>query len=435
MRRRRRRWRASARVAMCALAAVCLALAVTVGCSAPTAWASGPGPCAAPTPADIALPAFAPKGTASARLSRSQGAVGTALSLIGAGWPAGAAVAIDIYAKRNGHFFVADALAQGIASADGRLSIGPFRAPLLGTCSSLSDTHDGGTALFLVHTADGHTRTPILFTYLTYTSGPQVTSAPYGQALAPGTQVSVTGSHWEPGEQVTLTAMVAPWTSGLQLPRYQRAPTAAVHVAADSQGAFSVTMPTLDEPPETQLVFMAQGTGPRYGDVAVETGTYVMLPKVYPSIHLDHSNISVGAALTVTGDHWPAHATGQIEYCRGQSSTAGMVGLRCLGAQHLGDFQADSDGHFSVTIHIPANARLGPVTIQARDPDAAFGLIVYAQGQPLTITPTFAQAHPRLSQLSAAVEYFGGWLMLFAAIVASLITVQRRPNRHSPLTP
>lgn len=416
----------------CALVGLALTAGLLAAPGAPTARASGPGPCASITPPEMVKASLGPAGGVSARLSRTQGTVGTALTITGAHWPAGMAVSVDLYMQRNETIFLDSPVAHGTVSADGSLTLGPFRAPMSVACSSLNlDNQDEGNALLLVHTQDGRARAPLTFTYLTYTLGPTIKISNLGGfGVAPGTRFILTGKNWEPGERVTLTPETAPWAAATEaLPAYTPVMGEAISATADSQGAFVATLPPLDEPPETQLIVMAQGTGSRYGDVAEYSWGSSMLPKIFPGIRLDHSGVTAGTALTVTGNHWPANVAGIIEYCRQQSTLPGMVGLRCLGGQHLGDFQTDAAGRFSVTVHLPSDASLGPITVQARVPDNPFGLIVYAQGQPLMIVPTFAEAHPRLTRVLAHWPYFAASAIALLALLGALAAWLLRRRR------
>ncbi len=425
------------------LATVALVSAAPFAPFAPVAQASGPGPCAEITSADQAHASLTAAGGVSARLSRTQGTVGTALTVMGAGWPAGASVLVDVYLKRNGQVYSEETLSQATAAADGTLLTAQFRAPRSETCSSLNMTpdgraKDGGAILLLIHTRDGKARTPLTFTYLTYDNGPQVTAAPANSALTPGTALTLTGAHWEPGERVTIIPQVAPWVyvsaGPVWPPAFQPVPGLVLSATADAQGAFSAVVPALDEPPGTQFTAIAEGTGPRYGDVNVDSYYYQMLPKIYPSIHLDQSGVYAGGKVTVTGERWPANVAGVVEYCRGQMGLPDMVGLRCLGGQHLGDFQTDGAGRFSATVSLPANAALGPITVQARVPTAPFGLIVYAQSQPLRIIPTFTQAHPRLTRVMGMAPYLaGGAVALLTPLVVTTILIRRR-RKTAPAT-
>lgn len=431
-----RRWpmRCGMRLLFGALVALSMLSGLLAAPGAPTVRASGPGPCAPITPTEMVKASLGPVGGVSARLSRTQGTAGTALTITGAHWPAGAAVSVDLYMKRNGTIFLDSPVVQGTVSADGSLILGPFRAPMSVACSSLNlDNQDGGHVLLLVHTQDRRMRAPLTFTYLTYTLGPTIKISNLGGfGVAPGTRFIVTGMHWEPGERVTLTPEMAPWNAQPQVPpKYAPILNEAVSATADSQGALVATLPPLNEPPETQLIVMAQGTGPRYGEVSEYAWGSNMLPKVFPSLRLDHSGVTAGAPLTVTGDHWPANVAGIIEYCSQQSTLPGMVGLRCLGGQQLGDFQTDATGRFNVTVHLPSDASLGPITVQARVPGNPFGLIVYAQGQPLMIVPTFAEAHPRLSRLLAHWPYLAASALALLTLLGALaaLLIRRWRNR------
>lgn len=423
----KRRWmdrRAITLATALTVAVMGLALVGAVGL-APSVQASGPGPCTVAA----RQASLTPTGSASARLSRTQGVIGTALSVTGSHWPASAAVTIDAYESRNGATYIASPnLTQGTVGADGSLTLPQFRAPMIDTCSSLGGSADGGDVLFLVHTLDGHARAPLMFTYLAYLLGPQITTPGVGQAVSPDVRLTLNGARWEPNERVTITPMRSAWNPGPQIPAWQPITGDVVSVTTDSQGAFSVALPALDEPAETQITFFAQGTGPRYGSVGVYGDDHILLPKVYPTLHLDQRGVFAGASVIVSGDHWPVNVPGVIEYCRGQNSLPDMVGLRCLGGQQLGEFQTDSSGHFSVTVHLPANAALGPITVQAGIPTAPFGLIVYAQGQPLSIVPTFAEAHPRLSRLMGIAPYLGGALVLLVVVAVAGVVIVRRRN-------
>lgn len=419
------------------LLALCLALGAAAFTPSTVARASGPGPgpCATITPAEMAAWGWGPAGGADAHLSRTQGAVGTALSVTGAGWPAGATIMVDAYAKYGGHIDGPIVpLGQGIASSTGGISIGAFRAPRLDVCASMNGNQDTGQTIFLAHTPDGRIRAPMSFTYLTYLRGPQLTTNLTGESIAPGAPLTITGSRWEPGERVTVTPMFAPWVPNTQpQPAVQPIAGAAASAIADNQGAFSLTLPALHEPPTTQISFDAQGTGSRYGNVDVGASWQsitllnvyfwkaVMLPAVYPSIHLDTGQAAPGAAVTVTGDHWEPNQHGIVEYCREQHYNY-LHALHCDQSldQRLGVFQADAAGHFVAHVRLPAYAAPGAITIQALDPTAPFGLTVYAQAQPLTIARTFDQTHPQLARLLAWAPIVGGALLVLLVLLGAL---------------
>lgn len=411
-----------------------MALALSVGMAgAPTPALAAPASCGAATRSELGPPDLTPAGGATARLSRANGVMGTALAVSGGGWPAHATVVIDAYIVAKGQVaYGAPMVAQGVAGADGSLRIGPFRAPPLGACGPLTITNtSGGAAVFLAHTSDDRVRAPMPFTYL---PGPTLTSSPQDGLLPTGTPIQVSGTGWEPGERVTVTPQVALLVEGQGNPSFLPATNAAATVTADSQGAFSLTMPPLDEPPMSQVSLDARGVGPRFGVVRVSLPySYILLPKVYPSIRLDHSQGLAGGGVTVTGDHWAPHQNGYIEYCRGQTIQTGMGGVGCdpFETQLLGYFAADGSGHFAAFVRLPGNAALGPITIQARDPKAPLGLLVYAKGLPFMVVPTWAQAHPRLARIQADAPYLGGaLLMVVGALLAGVWWVARRRARR-----
>lgn len=440
-----KRWPTQAFV--CALGALCLALSATIG-AAPVAHAWGPGPCAAVTSADLAQNALTSAGGVTARLSRTQGTVGTALTATGAGWPVGATVLVDIYIKRNSDVHAVGTVTQATVSANGTFTTARFLAPETVACSSLGASSDGrptdgGSMLLLIHTRDGKARAPVTFTYLTYALGPQILPVSAVSALTPGTTLTFTGAHWEPGEQVTLTPMVAPgsFMPGPYPPpsAFQPIPGVAVSATADENGAFSAVLPALNESPGALILLIAQGTGPRYGTVSVSSFYYQALPKIFPSIHLNEIAVNPGGALTVMGDHWLPQQPIIIEYCRGENTLPGIVGLRCdpLQAEQLATVHADENGHLVAHVRLPANARLGSVTVQARIPYAQFGLAVFAQAQPLAIAPTYAQLYPRRAWLMAhALMLAGGTLILLAALLlVGIILLRRRNGGAQPAAP
>lgn len=419
-----------ARTFVCALVALGLTLSATF-VATPAAQASGPGPCAAITSTDQAQAAVAPAGGVTARLSRTQGTVGTALSVTGAGWPANTFVVVNMVLKKYNQIGVdAVAVAHAMTSASGALDIPQFHAPNIIECESMNvRSPDGGTMMFLVHTLDGRARQPLVFTYL---PSPTLTSSMTGVGAVAGATMTLTGAGWESNETVTITPMTHSAYTSYDFP-FAPLPNAAFTVTADASGAFTISYRLPNVPPETEVALSVQANGPRFGDVSYLTEVdYTTLPTIFPSIHLSEIAVNPGGALTVTGEHWLPQRPIIIEYCRGENTIAGMVGLRCdpLLAEQLAIVQADASGHFSARVRLPANARLGSVTVQARIPGGQFGLVVYAQGQPLAIAPTYAEAHPRLMALRAAAPYLAGsalaLLALLGALAARLLRARRR---------
>ncbi|MGH2503911.1 MAG: hypothetical protein ACRDID_15480 [Ktedonobacterales bacterium] len=387
------------------------------------------------TASELGQPTLTASGDVAAKLNRDQGTIGTTLAVTGSGWPAGASVLVDLYVKQPnntyfgyGAFF--GALTKGTASSGGTIALAPFHAPPVGTCTgTFSGAQDGGDVLLLVHTADGRHRMPLTFTYISYNDGPQVGINSSQDPFNSGKSVAVTGLHWEPHERVTLTQQTAPREVNPAPLNFTATPNSAVSVTTDDLGNFVAILPEANVAPETWIMIETEGTGPRYGDVGLSAGPLPLPPPIFPSIHLDQMSVSQGGALTVTGDHWLTGQPGVIEYCRGENTIPGMVGLRCdpFLSEQLGTFVADGAGHFVAHVRLPLDARFGSVTVQARLPDDEFGLVIYAQAQPLAIAPTYAQLHPRREWVIEHAWYLAaGAIALLALLGALAVWLLRR---------
>lgn len=424
---------------MMALAAVAALATGLLGVSgAPTTHASASNSCVAHHRAnDLGQPTLTASGDVTAKLNRKQGTIGTTLMVTGSDWPAGASVLVDLYVKQpNNTYFSYSAfigpLTKGTTSSGGTIALAPFHAPPVGTCTGgFSGAQDGGDVLLLVHTADGRHRMPLTFTYINYNDGPQVGINSSQDPFNSGKSVAVTGLHWEPRERVTLTQQTAPRTDTPQPLNFTTTPNAAVSVTTDDQGNFVAILPEANVAPETWIMVETDGTGPRYGDVGLSTGPLPLPPPIFPSIHLDQIAVSQGSALTVTGDHWLPGQPGVIEYCRGENTMPGIVGLRCepFLSEQLGTFVADGAGHFVAHVRMPSNARFGSVTVQARLPDDTFGMVIYAQAQPLAVAPTYAQLHPRRVWVMAHWPYFAASAIALLALLGALVVWLLRRRR------
>lgn len=415
----RRGWR----ILCCALAGLALTMGLLAADSgAPAVRASASVSCGTHSVNELSQPTLTASGDVTAKLNRKQGTIGTTLTVTGSDWPAGASVLVDLYVKQpDGTYFSYDAffgaLTRGTASSGGAIALTPFHAPPVGTCTGVfSGAQDGGDVLLLVHTADGRHRMPLTFTYINYFDGPQVAINSSQDPFNSGKTVTITGLHWEPNERVTLTQQTAPRTENPQPSNFTVTPNSTASVTSDSQGNFVAVLPEANVAPETWIMVDTEGTGPRYGDVGLSAGPLPLPPSIFPSIHLEQIAVNPGGALTVTGDHWLPSAPGVIEYCRGENTIPGMVGLRCdpFLSERLGTFVADSAGHFVAHVRMPSNARFGSVTLQARIPDDTFGMVIYTQAQPLAIAPTYAQLHPRRAWALAH------WPSLAASAIALL---------------
>ena len=429
--------------ALCALALLIVALGeATVG--PPGARASGVGPCSPLTTSDLAQPQVTSKGNATARLSRSQGTDGTLLTLTGSGWPVGAPLGLDIWVDLSGQFRGGPLNQNPITStASGALPAFTFRLPsgLSSVCVNGMNLNgvqlDHVTILFVVHTLErdfrnARARVPLQFTYL---ASPRITSVGVTDMLLTnaraGASMPLKGAGWQPGERVTITDVidtwpnVPEWAPGTQL----STPTGtgdSLEVTADAVGAFTVSYHLPDVIPTSTVSLWIRASDTRFGDIAFYALTsYAIIPAVYPSMRLTSATQVAGGAVTVTGDHWQPGQVGVIEYCRGQASEqSGALYCSRFVAEPIGAFQADSAGRFTTTVDLPANARLGAITVQARVAGAnlqsAFDPQLFAQAQPLIIIPTFAEAHPRINCLLAVAPYLAASAVAALALLLAL---------------
>lgn len=397
----------------------------------PVASASGPGACAGTLSPEKAALASA-SGQATIRLSRTSGTVGTALTVDGAGWPGLARVSVDVYVSHANQVFGPDirGIVQVTTTADGQMPATSFHAPGIGDCVVMNPlSAEGGTVLFVAHTPDNLVRATVAYTYL---PGPQVKVSPNSAEVRSDTPLILSGARWEPGQRITISTETRPWSvpPSLGITDFKAAPVADVVANVDASGSFVVPYQIPREPPETQVHLVVRTTGTRFGDVVFDLPAYFdILPDVTPSITVNRSTAQAGDRVTVAGEHWLSGQTVQIENCRGAIDT-GQPGVRCdpYVAHPLLSLPVDSHGRFTAHIRLPEGVQPGTITLQARALNADFGLMVYAQGQRLTILYPFALAHPRLARVLAALPLVGG-VLLVVIVGVSILLVRRRRRR------
>ncbi|HEX8981150.1 MAG TPA: hypothetical protein VF792_00135, partial [Ktedonobacterales bacterium] len=259
-----------------------------------------------------------------------------------------------------------------------------------------------------------------------------------------GDTMTVYGSGWAPGEQLTVTPQeanwpnVTGWRSGNDVPVTVPMSKDDFIVAADSTGnlTFSYTIPQVA--PLTNIALLVHGSDARYGDISLyNVTTYYVMPLALPRFRLDHSAVAPGGTVTVTGLGWQPGQHGIIEYCRGVTwDTTGQAYCGPYTAQSLETFQADSSGAFVTQVRLPINARLGRITLQARldgvDVRGGSGITAALfSAQALTIALpapqlTWAQLHPRRAWLIVNAPYLGGGFALLAALVGLALYLRRR---------
>lgn len=452
--------------------AVCLALGLGAWAqalaphAAAHAGTSGGGPCEPVTAQDLHQPQVAPVGHASAYLDRAEGTAGTLLTLAGSGWPANAHISMDAWFHSNGQLWYGGSdLVAAKTTASGALPPTQFR--LLDVCSAIAQhvpQPGSATILLAVHTAEANVQTvrarqPVVFTYLsppTVAVRSKTLSDPYEEANAHvGDVVPFRLSGWTPGTHISISAVNVPWRTpppwaSRPEPLSPSGATSVTTIIADRTGgvAFSVTLP--DAPPTSSVSFWLHANDARFGDIGfIGSPAYFILPKILPSILVANDTTTPGGALYIAGDNWLPNQQVVIEYCRGQTNDAQDT-LYCdfFAAQALVTLQSDNTGHFYAEVSLPSNARLGPITVQARIAAARISAplvdaqqSVFAQAEPVTIVPpvihlTYAQLHPRREWLIEHAWYFGGGalLVLLGAALGALATwrVMRRRSGAVP---
>lgn len=434
----------------------------------PTANASGVGPCSPLTANDLAQPQVTYTGHASAHLSRTEGTGGTLLTVTGSGWPDNTPIGLDMWADLSGQFWGGPFnfnLAPVTTSAHGALQSPAFRLPAGDTSPCINGMRLNGvpldqvTILIVAHTLESdfrnvRARVPLIFTYM---SGPSVTfpsanNTFFGGDAPAGASMPLTSAGWAPGERVTISPILTTWP-GPTPAGAQTAPITtpsgaqgAFSMTADAHGAFSVPYHLPVVAPTTTVSFWVHADDARFGDIGFfATASFFILPATYPSLQLAQRTLVAGETLTLTGDHWLPNQHGVIEYCRGLSyDTSRTLYCNQYATQALGAFTTDSAGHFFAQVHLPGNARLGDITVQARIGDPSIIMSsesrVFAQGQPLTIVPvitplTYAQMHPRRVWLLAHAPYLAGGALAVLAALAALLLLMRRLQRDGGAQP
>jgi len=118
-----------------------------------------------------------------------------------------------------------------------------------------------------------------------------------------------------------------------------------------------------------QAALTVTGNGSRYG--TLNWGTDILLlPAVSPTFRLDRTIASPGATILVTGEHWNPGEAVTLHYCRdGLHNGVASAWPFCVhgSQQDLAVATIDAHGNLRQQVTIPANARLGVITIEAAD--------------------------------------------------------------------
>jgi hypothetical protein len=335
-------------------------------------------------------------------LDRSEGPVGADVTVTASGWRPGAHVTlhVDGRAPKTGKFYtLMPTFAQGVVAHDGTVRLGILDAPKF-FCVDMNTYPNteyrfgdpGSTAFFVLAADDGEVSAPVAFRYL---AAPTTSLSAGEQGAVVGTSVVVTGSGWEP--YAAVTAMLT--SIGISSHRISYGET--VHATADNQGAFQVSYPiAAGWPWHTQSQMLVKGSGPRFGTLeAVED--LGLRPAVLPTFQVNHTLVTPGMTLTVSGEHWYPGDTYTIKYCDAQWQDGGWTnGPNCGKAVNpaLGTVTVDATGRMHQQFSIPNDQP--PGVIMVRILELTSGINV----QPIAVhvvdhLPTWDDIHPRVAAL------------------------------------
>jgi hypothetical protein len=369
------------------------------------------GSCGASSGAAPHTSAQAPKNAASAArisLNTRSGVVGTQVVVSGAGWPSGQRVFITVenLVDEQGGMNETGRLSGATVGANGAFTMPTFRFPSL-TCGVRPKA--GTTASIVAATEDASVR---VVTSFAVAQTPRLEVAT-PQQLAPlplgTTTIAVTGTDWAPGAPVSLiaarleTITSGEWASAVTatpLPGAQ-----AIRVTGNARGELSASVPVPPNlPPGTSVNISASAISPSYGTLVINLYPEALIPpSVAPTWDLSATRGQPGVPLTVSGDHWWPADDISIEYCRAEAAQPTALGMRCnLGPQglvstgyaaQLNEVVADTNGHFTASVTLPANAKPGAILVQARLPGGNARAEVYFASREFTLTPA-SRAQP-----------------------------------------
>lgn len=360
-----------------------------------TAYASGVSYCGKLTEE------HAPTRPAS-HLDRSEGPIGTNVTVTASGWRPGAHVTLHVDGrnpKTGATYILMPTFATGVVAPDGTVSLGTLDAPWFFCVDMFSNPQieyhlDGvGTIAFFVLSADdGEVSAPTAFHYL---AAPTVSLNVGNQGAPVGSSVVVTGSGWEPQEAITITLK----STGISTHRVSIGD--AVHTTADSQGAFQARYPiAADWPWHTNSQLLLSGSGPRFG-VLQTVADLNLAPAIPPTFRVDHTLVTPGMTVTVSGEHWYPGDTYTIKYCDAELQASGWAnGPNCGKAINpaLGTVTIDASGRMHQQFRIPND--LPPGVVMVRVLEFSDGV----NAQPIAVhivdhLPTWDDIHPRVAAL------------------------------------
>ena len=364
--------------------------------AAPTAHAAGVPYCPNPL-----VDERAPTRSA-LHFNRAEGPVGTQLTFTTTGWRPGAHVTLHVDGRdpKTGELYVLIAdYARGTVASDGAITLSSLQAPSYLCVDMTSPNYtnyqfdDSGyeTAWFVLVADDGAVSAPLAFRYL---PAPRVSLGgldAYGSAKV-GAAITVSSAGWEPDEPLTLNLV--------DIQKHTPISNAMpMHATADANGSFSATYPLDPRLPWNGDVLLAvEGTGSRFGTLT-EYANFSLLPAAEPTFRVDHTVVTPGMAITLSGEHWYPGATYTIKYCAALWGQNGWEKDGNCGKSSnpvLGDATIDAQGRMRQRLNIPGDEPLGVVILHVYNllpwihvPDIAIQVVDHL--------PTWDDIHPRVA--------------------------------------
>jgi hypothetical protein len=388
--------------ALAALATCCVLLAATAASAHAAASTTPPRSCGASMATGRIGSASVPLDATGAQiaLNTASAVAGTQIVVRGTGWPGGVSIMIGVkhFVQTDGVVTAFDGLAQTTATSTGSFTSSVFLLPP-GTCGILPRA--GTTAEIVAHTLTGSIQAGAA---LSIAQTPAIAvGLPLLQLPRGATSIPVSGSAWVPGTAVSLVAASSPPDCHVVTPidsvrcltsLFGAQPISAV-AAADGHFRSDVHIPP-GVLPGTPVTIRAAVSASPYGELVFHSEWQAqLLPGVAPTLTADHAAGPAGATVVVRGDHWPASQQVMVSYCRREAMSQGTLlpqcnhsaqGLVVTGyAQGLGEADTDGSGHFTLRVMLPANARPGAITFEARLTGQSLAGDVYIQTTSFTV--------------------------------------------------
>jgi hypothetical protein len=450
---RAHRWRLTGTAVSlsCALAILVTLCVLPVAAAAPghtAATATLPRGCGVSMAAGRIASASVPRYATGAQISlnTASAVAGTQIVVRGTGWPGGVPITIGVehFVRTDGFVNAFDGLVQATASATGTFTAPVFLLPL-GTCGILPRA--GTTAEIVAHTPGGGVQASAA---LSIAQTPAIAvDLPSLQLPRGATSIPVSGSVWVPGATVNLVAAGlppdCPVVTSLDVvrcltPLVGAQPVVAV-AAADGHFRIDVPMPPGVLPGTLVTLRATVSASPYYGELVLRSEWQAqVLPSVAPTLTADRATGPAGATVVVSGDRWPASQVVVVSYCRREAVSQGVVGPQCNQSaeglvvtgysQELGEADTDGFGHFTLRVMLPANARPGAITFEARLADQTLVADVYVQTTSFTVTSTATRAGaPQPAGLWWPFAVGGAAVLAVLTVLAGILLWRRRRSR------